>query len=822
MKNLMNNKQKIYPYLIAIGIFILLTFVYLSPVLKGYEINAGDVNSWKGMSKELADYKEKTGASETANWTNSMFSGMPSFSIYHNTQVENVRTLVINFLGLGLNRIMMLLFGYLVGFFILLKAFRVNTWLSAIGAIGIALSSYFLIIIEAGHMTKAGAIGYSAGIIAGFYLIFRNKNYIIGALCTMLFTALAFPCHIQMVYYYFLMIGVFFLTEIYIHIKEKVWKSLLISTAVFLFSIGIGIGTNAEYLMTNQSYLKHTMRGGHSELTTEGTGGVEKKSAGLDLDYATQWSYGIDETFTLLIPNFKGGSSHGSAGNNSETYKALVANGYPKSEASRINEQLPMYWGSQPFTSGPVYVGAIIVFLFVLGLYVVRTPYKWALLIVTIFSILLSWGKNMMWLTELFMNYFPYYNKFRAVSSILVIAEVAMPLLGLLALNQIFTDKDKSKYLSKIKWSFVITGGICLFFVLFGRGIYNFEGAEDAQYLGGLAEFVQKDRASLFTMDCLRSFIFILLAAVVLWFYAKGKLKNTYFLILLGSLILVDLWMVDKRYFNNDDFFPKKQFEKQFVPTEADRQIMSDTDIHYRVLNFATNTFNDAHTSYFHKSVGGYSAAKLSRYQDMIEHHIAKQNMQVLNMLNTKYFIIPDQKTGSPVVQYNAAAFGNAWFVDSLTKVGNPNEEIEALNYIQISNTAVIDTNLFGKAIAGFQFGQDSGSAIKLLSYTPDELRYKAVAKNAQNMMVFSEVYYPDWFATVDGKPVDVFRVNYILRAIIVPKGEHEIVLRFRPHTVEEGVKISIAFWIFISVFSIGAIIFSIVQYNKKTKKNKQ
>ena len=813
--NKQDRNKKFYPYLIAIGLFWVIVLVYFSPILKGYELNPHDVTSWKGAAKELLDFKEKTG--HTACWTNSMFSGMPAFGVNYPTKTYMIQETISKIYTLGIESMAGILMSYLLGFFVLLKAFRVNTWLSIIGAIAMAFSSYFIIIIEAGHVTKSICIGFMAFSIAGFYLIFRGK-YLLGAILSMAFLAMATPLHPQMFYYVFMLLGVFFITEAIIKIKEKAWKQLLISTAVFLGSVGIAIGANAEFFMTNQEYLKHTMRGGHSELTKEDEKAAQKTS-GLDLDYATQWSYGVDETMTLLIPNFKGGSSSGSAGKNSETYNALVNNGYNTAEAKRINDRLPMYWGTQPFTSGSVYVGAIIVFLFVLGLFIVKTPYKWALLIATAMSIFLAWGKNMMWLTELFMNYFPYYNKFRAVSSILIVAEITMPLLGFLALHQLFTDKDKKKYLPKIKMSLYITGGICLFFALFGSMFYDFQGADDAQNLGGLADFIQKDRASLLQMDSFRSLVFILLTFGTLWLFIKEKLKPVYFLLIIGGLILVDMWMVDKRYLNESSFIPKRQVEKQFMPSEADRQIMQDPDIHYRVWNLTASQgpFNDSYTSYFHKSIGGYSAVKLSRYQDMIEHHITKQNWQVINMLNTKYFIFPDENK-IPRVQRNENALGNAWFVDSLVKTGTPDQEIEALNHIQIAHVAVIDTNLFGKAINGFEFGNDTTSSIILTSYTPDELRYKAKATNKQNLLVFSEVYYPDWFAYVDEQQVEVFRVNYILRAIIIPEGEHEITLVFKPQMLEKGIRISLLFWGFIGLVILGSVGF----WAFKQVKNKQ
>ncbi|MDR0438591.1 MAG: YfhO family protein, partial [Bacteroidales bacterium] len=599
--------------------------------------------------------------------------------------------------------------------------------------------------------------------------------------------------HIQMTYYIFLLIGILFFVELYKHFKDKKIKNFIISSLVFLAAVGIGMGTRTGYFMMNQHHVKETMRGGHSELTQGYTG---EESKGLDLDYATAWSYDIDETLTLLIPNFKGGASGAKLSKNSNTYKALVQHGQSPREAERIISQMPMYWGTQPFTAGPVYVGAVIFILFVLALFVVKGPYKWGLLIATIFSILLAWGRNFMPFTEFFMNYFPFYNKFRAVSSILVVAEFTIPLLGFLALKNIIENKiSKDELLQHIKMSAYITGGICLFFVLFGSAIFSFTSAQDVRIFANwpewLSDAIIQDRKAWLRMDALRSAVFVGLTALLLFYFVKGKIKLQSFYIALIVLILADMWPINKRYLNNDKFVPLKNVETPFPLTEADRLILQDPDPHYRVLNITTNTFNDAATSFWHKSIGGYSPAKLRRYQDMIEYHIGRNNVRVFNMLNTKYFIVPGPD-GAPEVQRNVSAMGNAWFVDSVRIVEGPNAEINALYDFDPASVAIIDTS-FARRLLPFTSPSENAT-IHLTSYAPNILTYRSSNEN-DGLAVFSEIFYPDeWFAWINGEPVEILRVNYILRAINIPAGEHEIRMEFIPVFKNKGDRIGLIF----------------------------
>jgi len=806
--------KKLFPYVAAVVIFILFSIIYCSPVLEGKSVQGADTMSWKGMVQETIAFQKTEGNS--TYWTGSMFCGMPTYQIGQMRIPSQKLLMPLSFLKLGFPGVLALIFSYLLCFFILLKSFKVNTWLSIIGSMAITLSSYFFIILEAGHNAKADTIAQMAPVIAGFILIY-NKKYIWGLIFTMVFCTLGLMTHPQMSYYYFLLIGCFFLAELFIHIKEKRIKDFLIATLLFGVSVGVGIGARYTKTALNQEYVKETMRGGHSELEKETD--TQNKTAGLDLDYATQWSYGIDETMTLLIPNYMGASSHYDVGTNSIVYKELMNNGVPKKNAAEFCKNVPTYWGTQPFTSGPVYMGAIICFLFVLGLCIVKGPYKWALLVATIFSILLSWGKNFMPLTELFFSYFPMYNKFRAVSSILVVAEVTMPLLGILAIKAIMDKQIKKERLIKsIYISAGITAGICLFVALFGTMFYNFSSPNDesifAQFPEWLGSAIIAERASMMRADAFRSFAFILLGAGALWLFVKEKIKLPYFLGALAILILADMWTVGKRFLNNDHFVSSKSETAYFKKLPYEEYILQDTDPHFRVFNLTTNSFNESRTSYYLKSIGGYHAAKLRRYQDLISEHIFKMNMEVINMLNTKYFIVKGQN-GEPMPQYNSNAMGNAWYIDSVLVVNTPNEESDALNVINLKNTAVLDAN-FADFVKEFAPGKDSTAQVKLLSYAPNALEYQSQATQ-NGIIVFSEIYYPyGWKAYIDDQPVEHFRVNYTLRALNVPAGEHHIRFEFLPDALKKSEPISYICFAILYATIIGGIVLALVRGRKK------
>ncbi len=836
--------KKSIPYVAALAIFIILSLIYASPeVFDGKVLQAGDQISGKGMVNEVAQYHGKTGG--YSFWTGSMFCGMPTYQIggyKYPTPAVDIPYGAISHLGfVGL---MALFMGYFIGFFIMLRAFKVNEWLSIVGAVAITLSTYFMLIIPAGHNAKVIALGLLAPIIGGFYLIYRKK-YGWGAIITMIYTSVGIMSHPQMTYYIFMLIGVLFVAELFIHIREKRWKDLGIGTLIFVASFGIGISTQITPFMANREYAKETMRGGHSELVKDND--ATNKTEGLDISYITQYSYGIGETSTLLIPGSRGYASHYDVGDKSHVHDALVQKGIPKRAATEICKYTPTYWGGEEGTSGPVYVGAIVCFLFVLGLLIVKSPYKWALLAATIFSVLLAWGYNFMPLQEFFAHYFPMYTKFRAVESILVVAEITMPLLGFLALNEIMSQKrsktfDKKKLIKNIYISAGITAGLCILaliatcFMNFTRGdidiktfenfINNFPGFAEQfpDWKEWYPSAVIADRAAIYRTSAFRSLMFVLLGAAAVWLYTSEKMKFGFFVAILGTLVLVDMWTINRKFFNDDNFTAEKSYKSYFAEQPWEKEILSresnNTD-GYRVYNIiGFNSFNDARSSYRFKSIGGYNAAKLRRYQDIIDAHIGsyfdtletrklcesiripqngtqgillpddKAPYPVLNMLNMKYLVYPGQN-GQWVLE-NPNAMGNAWFVDSVVIANTPQEESDALDKINLRNTLVTDVK-FKEFVKDFRPHHDSSATIKLTKYAPDYVEYDYTAKE-KGTVVFSEIYYPyGWNAYIDGKPAEHFRANYTLRALNVPAGQHHIRFEFRPATVEKWGKVSIA-----------------------------
>jgi len=811
--------KKILPYLVAVVVFIALTLIYMSPILDGKVLYSSDGVGWKGQAQECQDYHQETGT--YSGWTGSMFGGMPAYQIVYVYPQTPFLSPISYATRLGITGSLALLVGYFLGFFILLRAFKINPWISIAGSIAITLSSYFIIIIAAGHGMKAVAIGLLAPIIGGFYLIFKKK-YGWGILLTMIYTALAVMCHPQMTYYVFMLIGVLFCAELFIHIKEKRWKDLIVGTLLFGTAFGVGIATQSVSFFTNQEYAKETMRGGHSELVKEGE--EANKTEGLDLSYMTQYSYGIGETSTLLIPGSRGYASAYNVGTNSKIFEAMVSNGMPKKQAAEYCKAMPTYWGGDEGTSGPVYVGAIVCFLFILGLIIVKGPYKWALLVATLFSIMLAWGSNFLWLTELFAKYFPMYSKFRAVESILVVAEITMPLLGFLAVKEIMDQKKSNTYNKQkmVKNVFIaagVTAGLCVI-ALIASFFLNYSWGRDeaifAQWPEWLSSAVIAERAAIYRVSAFRSLVIVLIAATLVWLYASEKLKVGYFIALLGVLVLFDMWPVDRKFLNDDNFVKEKENKSYFNEQAWETDILAreKDNPSYRVYNLTDTQgpFNDSRTSYRFKSIGGYSAAKLRRYQDLIDAHISEETnpmlqsilqdgnrlilqptdntgYPVLNMLNMKYAVVGnDQK----YVVENPNAMGNAWFVDSVVVANTPNEESDALNTINLHNTLVTDVK-FNDFVKDFKPNHDSTAKIQLTKYAPDYVEYDYTA-SVPGTVVFSEIYYPyGWKAYIDGQPSDHFRANYTLRAMNVPAGQHHIRFEFRPDTVEKWGKVSIA-----------------------------
>jgi hypothetical protein len=807
-------------YIAALVIFAAIACIYCSPSLEGKVVNAGDTSHFKGAVQEVKQYHEETG--DYSFWTGSMFSGMPNYQIggghyKSSTLLKPLRKIALA--GHKQSQTPAILIVYFISFFILLRAFKVNPWLSIVGAVAIGLSSYFLVIIPAGHITKTSTIALMAIAIGGFHLIYR-KRYGLGALLTAFPVAIAFVNHPQMGYYIFLLIGLLFFAELYIHIKERRMKDFGLATLVFAFALLVGFGAQSANVFANKEYAEQTMRGGHSDL--EKADDATNKTSGLDLDYATQWSYGIGESLSFLVPGVRGCASGYDVGTGSKLYKEMTRQGIDRRAAAQFCQSTPLYWGEQPFTSGNVYMGAIVCFLFVLGILLVKGPYKWALVAATAFSIALAWGSNFMPLTEFFFKHFPLYNKFRTVSSILIVAEITMPLLGFLALREMMGGRmDKKKAGRSVLIAAGVTGGICLVLALFGGSLFSFRSSTDATWSSDIPAFIYQgiigERKALLAADAWRSLLFIAGAALVVWLFSQGKLRSGWMTAILGVLITVDMWQIDKRFFNDSNFIPAGQEKAYFAMQPYEKQILADPDPNFRVMNLTTSTFNDARTSYRLKSVGGYSAAKLRRYQDLIDQHISKMNMNVLNMLNTKYFITKGAD-GKPQVVRNPEAMGNAWFVDTLTVVGDANAESDALNRLDLHTTAVLDKEFASFATQPVRT-PDSTRTVSLTKYTPRYLDYESTSAQPATI-VFSEIYYPyGWRATIDGQPADHFRVDYMLRALNVPAGHHQIHFEFAPDSVRRGDTLSTACILVLYAATLFIIGREIIIRRKKSKK---
>ena len=781
LKKLINNKimeklKKISPHLMVLLLFMSISFVYFSPLLEGKMLDMHDIKQWQGMSKEVVDFHEKTG--ENALWTNSMFSGMPAYQIATWSDA-NLIQYVVKVITLGMPRPASLLFLYLLGFYILLLSLKVDYRLAAVGAIAFAFSSYFFIIIQAGHMTKAHAIAYVPMVVAAVLYTYRGKMLLGGVLTALTVALEIYANHLQITYYLALMLLIIGLVQFVKDLKAKNLVDFAKRTGVLLVAALLASGTAFTNLATTMEYGKDSTRG-KSELTTN----LDNKTTGLDKDYATQWSYGIAETFTLLIPNFHGGASQGELTTESETYQAIKST----PNAKQLIKQLPLYWGDQPGVGGPTYAGAIVIFLFVLGLFFVKSEMRIWLVMATIMSIMLAWGKNFMGLTELFLDYFPGYNKFRAVSMILVIAEFTIPFLGFVALNKfLISDKLENEREKTLKLAFYIVGGITLLFALIPSLFFDFVGGQDAslEKNGWPIDALQSDRAGLLSADAWRSFIFIALTFGTLWLFLKNQLQSKYVIFIVGVLVLSDMWTVNKRYLNNDNFASKRKVEKPYQASQADQQILNDKDPNFRVFNQTVSTFNDASTSYFHKSIGGYHGAKLKRYQELIENHIAKGNMAVLNMLNTKYFISQQGQ-----VQQNPGAMGNAWFVNNVNIVANADAEIAALNGFNPDSTAIVDIRFSDQIIENLD---NSNATITLEEYKPNYLKYTS-SSTKDGIAIFSEIYYDKgWNAYIDGELKPHFRADYVLRGMQIPEGNHLVEFKFEPSTYKTGETVALA-----------------------------
>lgn len=802
-------QKRILPHLAAIATFALLTIAYFLPYYQDMTLSQGDVTQWEGMSKEIVDWN-KAHPNDPALWTDGMFGGMPAVQISL-TFTGNFVTKLYQSVSKVFPNAASYMFMMFVGFYILLLCFDVNPWLSMAGAIAYGLTAFFIQSVEAGHNTKVQAISLMAPALGGMILAYR-KNILLGAAVMALFLAMTIDSnHMQVAYYLLItmgIIGVYYLVE---SILEKRIAHFAKATGALIIAGILAVMPSVGNIWSTQEYAKETIRGGASELT-------QKKQAtdgGLDFEYATRWSYGFGdgEILSLLIPNMKGGSSGGELSEDSYVYKEMMAKGVAENMAQRYIKQMPLYWGAQPFTSGPVYLGAAIVFLFLFSMLIVRSNIKWALLTVTIISILLAAGHNTPFFKMLF-NVLPFFNKFRTPSMALVIAQLTVPLMAILGLNELLNGTvSKDELLKKLQIAGGITAGIVVLFGVLGGMFFSFGSEGDKQYYdngnGWLMDAIKKDRASLLRADAFRSLFFIAAAFGLLWFYLKDKLGKQ---VLLGGITLVfllDGWMVAKRYLNSDNFIESSKYQSNHTPTQADLEILKDTDPHYRVFNTTRDPFNDAMTSYYHQSVGGYHAAKLIRYQDLIENQISKYNMHVLDMLNTKYVIVAP-KGGAPQAQRNPGALGNAWFVREIKWVKNADEEMAALTNFDPKNTLVVDER-YKKDVPEGSIGADSAALIRLKEYTPNRVSYFSNSSTSQ-VAVFSEIYYDNkkgWDAFIDGKPVDHFRGDYVLRAMVVPAGSHQIEFKFEPKSIVEGNKIAYAGSFLLFAFVFGTLGFA-------------
>lgn len=810
--------KKILPDLLAILAFALLSFAYFFPAdIENRILFQHDTAAGAGAGQEAVQYYEQTG--ERSRWTNSLFGGMPTYQISPSYDSAEPLRWTQKVYQLFLPGYVNLTFIMMLGFYLLLRAFGIPAWLAGLGGVVWAFSSYFFILISAGHIWKFITLAYIPPTIAGIVLAYRGR-LLAGGIVTALFVALQIMSnHVQMSYYFLFVI--LFIAGAYF---EDAWRRKTLpqffrATAVLAVAALIGVAANLSNLYHTYTYSKETMRG-KSELVQTGDA-ARQTSSGLDRDYITHWSYGVGETWTLLVPNFKGGSSAAPL-SKSETAMAKANPMY-----SGIYNSLPQYFGDQPWTAGPVYVGAFVLFLFVLGCFIVKGPLKWALVGATFFSIVLAWGRNFMPLTDFFIDFVPMYSKFRAVSSILVIAEFTIPLLAIFALKRVLDEPEVLKTHRKaFGISFLLTAGVALLIAVAPGSLQSgFVPAQEAQMLqnavnqqmipagelSGILANLQEMRSTLVSADAWRSFLFIAAGCLLLWLYSAGKLRTALTVAGIALLCIGDMWSVNKRYLNDDQFVPRTIRTETFTKTKTDELILQDTALNYRVLNFATDAFNENNTSYWHKNVGGYHAAKLRRYQELIERHITPEmqaayqelagagfdmdsvdasKFRVLNMLNTKYFIMPTDRQGGTAPVLNPHAYGNAWFVDKVQYVDNANREIDALGTILPTETAVVDAR-FKDALRGATEGhKDSLSTIRLTSYAPNRLVYET--DNAgDGIAVFSEIYYPDgWQVSIDGEPATPARADYVLRALYVPAGKHTIEMRFDPKSlhVTEGI----------------------------------
>lgn len=796
--------KAILPHIAAIGIFLLLAVVYCAPVLEGKVVNQADMKNVQGMAKEAKDYYEATG--ERPLWTNSMFSGMPSYVIFTGPSANKTAYLT-RIVTMFMPDPIAMLYLAMISMYLLLCILDFKYWIRVLGGVAFAFCSYNVILIDVGHVTKMYDIALMPAVLAGMILAYRG-NLLTGAGVTALATAmLIYNNHLQVIYYTLIMVFCLVVGAFVHALREQQLPQFFKASVLLAIAGGLAIMTCMDNLMILKEYSDYTMRGSKSELTLDKDDVDQKKSTGLDIDYAYDWSYGKAESGTFLIPGYVGNSSGQRLKADSHFGQQMVSLGVNEAQVEQFlgQQKLPLYYGAQSKgTSGPVYVGAIICFLFVLSLLLVKSWHKWWLIAVTAIGFILAWGKNLAFINDFLFYHLPLYNKFRAPAQALMLPSLTFVILACWGLQEVANGKhSKQELLKKLKEALMITGGFLIGFILITNFFVGFSSASDAnmlqyfsQMMGGeengklLIRALEKDRSSLLLKDSFRSVIFILIAAGAIWAFLQDKMKWPATALIITAAVAIDLIQVDRNYLGSDSFVDDMSYMQELQPSAADQQIKQDPDPYYRVFNVATSPFDDASPSYFHKNIGGYSPAKLWIYQDLISHQIAKNNMHVLNMLNTKYFIVPDQKTGQPIAQRNPDAYGNAWFVRDIVWAPDANTEMKTLDALNTRDSAVIDKR-FEKQLGNFKPGADSAASIKLTKYGLNQLVY--TSRNAhEGFGVFSEIYYPaGWKAYIDGQPADIIRTDYALRGLKIPAGEHKIEMKFVPETYFTGMKIA-------------------------------
>ncbi len=809
-----SNLRTFIIHFFAIVLFVITALAFFTPVLQGKVIFQSDIAQYTGMAKEQTDFKKKTG--EEPYWTNRAFGGMPTFQLGAHYPYNYIKKLdlALRFLPRPADY----LFLYLLGFYILLSCLKVDYRLAVIGALAFGFSTYMIIILGVGHNAKAHALAYLPMLLGGIVLVFK-KNYIWGFILTALAMALEINAnHYQMTYYFMLLVlilGIVYLIEA---IKKKELKHFFTSVGILLAGVLLGIATNTTSILATKEYADWSTRG-KSELTITPGGQSKENTGGLSKEYITQYSYGITESLNLFVPRLFGGSNNEDLGEGSKTFDFLVEKGLSKTKALEFTSGLPLYWGDQPGTSAPAYIGAVLFLLFFLGLFLVEKSIKWWLLGGVIMSLFLSWGKNFSGLTDFMIDYFPMYNKFRAVSSIQVILELCVPILAVLALSALFNDKiEKAKKVKALKMSFFISAGLGVLLLL-AKSLFHFEGGSDAyleQNFGKeLMTIIRLDREAVYVSDTLRSLIFVILTAVTIWFFIKEKFNKNVFVFVIGLLILFDLVGVDKRYVNDDDFVRQRAMIAPFPETAIDKQIAKDESI-FRVYN-PSEGLNGASTSYYHQSIGGYHAAKPAKMQDLFDFHIYNGNLNVLNMLNVKYIYQKDQE-GRTYPALNNDTNGNAWFVENLKRVNSSDEAIASLKDTDTKTTAIINVSKFSD-VKDFSIQKDSLATINLISYKPNHLIYSSNSTN-ESFAVFSEMYYANgWNAYIDGKLTPHYRVDYTLRGLRVPAGKHTIDFKFEPKVIQTGSKVVLSSTILLGLLIMGAFAYTFLNSRKAEKK---